>query len=196
VEVTESVANEALFGSEDLLQSLRDRELRDWMWDADQDSAPNAEGSDVTEEMDADGAPEPVNVTSTNAATREVAGGTPGLEGAAGAPEARYGKGQVALVSESVFSLHATSVAEGIREVEAFLDENGENGVVLDDGRWDTLAYGVASLREQMPQMEPCIVCIKLKKTLIPTIMQTRVGLESVTLGRSYTFPSRECKVF
>ena len=196
MEVTESVANEALFGSEDLLQSLRDRELRDWMWDADQDSAPNAEGSDVTEEMDADGAPEPVNVTSTNAATREVAGGTPGLEGAAGAPEARYGKGQVALVSESVFSLHATSVAEGIREVEAFLDENGENGVVLDDGRWDTLAYGVASLREQMPQMEPCIVCIKLKKTLIPTIMQTRVGLESVTLGRSYTFPSRECKVF
>ena len=154
MEVTESVANEALFGSEDLLQSLRDRELRDWMWDADQDSAPNAEGSDVTEEMDADGAPEPVNVTSTNAATREVAGGTPGLEGAAGAPEARYGKGQVALVSESVFSLHATSVAEGIREVEAFLDENGENGVVLDDGRWDTLAYGVASLREQMPQME------------------------------------------
>ena len=196
MEVTESVANEALFGSEDLLQSLRDRELRDWMWDADQDSAPNAEGSDVTEEMDADGAPEPVNVTSTNAATREVAGGTPGLEGAAGAPEAGYGKGQVALVSESVFSLHATSVAEGIREVEAFLDENGENGVVLDDGRWDTLAYGVASLREQMPQMEPCIVCIKLKKTLIPTIMQTRVGLESVTLGRSYTFPSRECKVF
>jgi hypothetical protein len=38
--------------------------------------------------------------------------------------------------------------------VEAFLDENGENGVVLDDGRWDTLAYGVASLRERMTQIE------------------------------------------
>ena len=34
------------------------------------------------------------------------------------------------------------------------MDENGENGVVLDDGRWDTLAYGVASLRERMTQIE------------------------------------------
>ena len=154
MEVTESVANEALFGSEDLLQSLRDRDLQDWMWDADEDSAPNAEGSDATEEVEADGPPKPGNVTSTNAATGEVAGGTPGSEGAAGTPEAGYDKGQVALVSESVFSLHATGVAEGIRKVEAFLDKNGGNRVVLDDGRWDTLAYGVASLRERLTQME------------------------------------------
>ena len=104
VEVTESVANEALFGSEDLLQSLQDRDLQDWIWKADEDSAPNAEGSDATEEVEADGPPKPGNVTSTNAATGEVAGGTPGWEGALGAPGAGCGKEQVALVSESVFS--------------------------------------------------------------------------------------------
>ena len=38
--------------------------------------------------------------------------------------------------------------------MEAFLDENIGEGVVLDNGRWDTLAYDVASLREQLTQME------------------------------------------
>jgi hypothetical protein len=104
MEVTESIANEALFGSEDLLQSLRDRDLCDWIWDVDEDSAPNAEGSSTTKDEEADGVPDLGSVTSTNAATGEVAGGTPGLEGAVGAPEAGYDKGQVALVSESVFS--------------------------------------------------------------------------------------------
>jgi hypothetical protein len=103
VEITESIANEALFGSEDLLQSLRDRDWSDWSWDVDKDSAPNAEGSSVTEDEEADGVPEPGSVTSTNAATGEVASGTPGSKGAVGAPGAGYGKGQVALVSESVF---------------------------------------------------------------------------------------------
>jgi hypothetical protein len=103
VEITESIANEALFGSEDLLQSLRDRDWSDWSWDVDKDSAPNAEGSSVTEDEEADGVPEPGSVTSTNAATGEVASGTPGSEGAVGAPGAGYGKEQVALVSESVF---------------------------------------------------------------------------------------------
>jgi hypothetical protein len=104
MEVTESIANEALFGSEDLLQSLRDRDLCDWIWDVDEDSAPNAEGSSATEDEEADGVPDLGSVTSTDAATGEVAGETPGWEGALGAPGAGCGKEQVALVSESVFS--------------------------------------------------------------------------------------------
>jgi hypothetical protein len=44
VEVTEGTTNEALFGAEDLLQSLNDRDLCDWVGVEEADSAPRGRG--------------------------------------------------------------------------------------------------------------------------------------------------------
>ena len=49
----------------------------------------------------------------TDVAAEEAAGKAPGSEGAVDAPGAWYGKEQVALVLESVLSLHATGIGEG-----------------------------------------------------------------------------------
>ena len=38
--------------------------------------------------------------------------------------------------------------------METLLDGNRGDGVVLDEGRWDTLAHDFASLREQLSRME------------------------------------------
>ena len=38
--------------------------------------------------------------------------------------------------------------------METLLDGNRGDGVVLDEGRWDTLAHDIASLREQLSRME------------------------------------------
>jgi hypothetical protein len=154
VEITESVTDSAMFESEDLLQSLRDHDLCDWMGNADEDSAPDAENPSAKVDEEADGAHELGNTVSTDAVTGEAASGTSGLERTLGAPGAERDRQQVVLVSGSGFSRYATEVAEGIERVETLLDENRGDGVVLDKGRWDTLAHDVASLREQLSQME------------------------------------------
>ncbi len=48
VEVTEGTTNEALFGTEDLLQSLHDCNLCDWVGVEEADSAPEAGGASET----------------------------------------------------------------------------------------------------------------------------------------------------
>jgi hypothetical protein len=56
VEVTEATKNEALFGAEDLLQSLRNRDLQDWIG-GDADDTPESD-SHAIEDGVADSAPE------------------------------------------------------------------------------------------------------------------------------------------
>ena len=97
VEVTERATNEALFGSEDLLQSLQDRDLCDWIGDDEADSAPEAEDSSATEDEEADGAPESdgvANAEGSRATENEAADGAPGSDGVASAPGAEDGEEQ------------------------------------------------------------------------------------------------------
>jgi hypothetical protein len=110
VEITESVTDSAMFESEDLLQSLRDRDLCDWMGNVDEDSAPDTENPSATEDEEADDSHELGNTVSTNAVTGEAASGTPRLERTLGAPGAERDREQVVLVSESGFSRYATEV--------------------------------------------------------------------------------------
>ena len=56
MEVTEATTNEALFSAEDLLQSLRKRDLQDWIR-GDSDDTPESD-SHVIEDGVADSAPE------------------------------------------------------------------------------------------------------------------------------------------
>lgn len=56
VKITERATNEALFGSEDLLRSLKDHDLCDWVGVEEADSAPEAENLSETEDEEADGA--------------------------------------------------------------------------------------------------------------------------------------------
>jgi hypothetical protein len=99
VEITEGATNKALFGAEDLLQSLNDRNLCDWVGVEEADSAPEAGGVSATEEKEADGALEPRGVANAEGSgTTEhdffcfaygAADGAPGPEGDAGPPAAK-----------------------------------------------------------------------------------------------------------
>ena len=107
VEVTEGTTNEALFGAEDLLKSLHDRELCEWVGVEETDSTPEAGSASETESEEADNAltpqgevdtegpvttedaffrfaydaaddaPEPVGHTTPQEATNAVAQGAP-----------------------------------------------------------------------------------------------------------------------
>jgi hypothetical protein len=88
VEVTEGTQNEALFGAEDLLQSLHDRDLCDWVGVEETDSAPEAGGASEMESEEADWALAPRGEVNTKGSgTTEDAFFCFAYDAADGAPE-------------------------------------------------------------------------------------------------------------
>ena len=64
-DLVEVTTNKALFGAEDLLQSLHDRELCEWVGVEETDSTPEAGSASETESEEADGALTPQSEVDT-----------------------------------------------------------------------------------------------------------------------------------